>query len=456
MTTANDFPMVVVISKYSIIYEFAKIRCQNKDKHKFLVLYLEYVNIYPPVEQRFSPFEFYSLMRKNNPIAFDERNEQWGLYCYRDIEKILKDPLKFSSKFGPFHVPQEYQENLNRPSLLNTDPPYHRKLRSIVDTLFVPIEISKLEPRIENIANELINNIIEKDNTTMDLITDFAYPLPATVIAELLGVPSEDRDTFHQWADDIVSLEITSDSDIDSIRKADKTVTDMDIYFSKLIEKKKKMPDNDLISHIIKAKVDGHSLSGKEILSFCSLLLNAGHVTTVNLIGNLVFSLLENPQEFKRLQENNNSLIKPAIEETLRYRSPVQFLFRIANADVTLSEESSVQRQKIQKGQGITLFLGSANHDESIFTDPERFDITRKNLRHLGFGNGIHFCLGAPLARLEGQIALKIILERFENLQFNFDNSDREDLYTKVTPLKSSFLLGLSHLPLCFQSKNRC
>ena len=415
------------------------------------------MNIYPPVEQRFSPFEFYSLMRKNNPIAFDERNEQWGLYCYRDIEKILKDPLKFSSKFGPFHVPQEYQENLNRPSLLNTDPPYHRKLRSIVDTLFVPIEISKLGPRIENIANELIDNIIEKDNTTMDLITDFAYPLPATVIAELLGVPSEDQDTFRQWADNIVSLEITSDSDIDSIRKADKTVNDMDIYFSNLIEKKKKMPANDLISHIIRAKVDGQSLSEKEILSFCSLLLNAGHVTTVNLIGNLIFSLLENPQEFKRLQENKNSLIKPAIEETLRYRSPVQLLFRIANADITLSRSGVGDKveQKIQKGQGITLFLGSANHDESIFTDPERFDITRKNLRHLGFGNGIHFCLGAPLARLEGQIALRVILERFENLQFNFDNSDRQNLYTKVSPLKSSFLLGLSHLPLCFQPKNR-
>lgn len=229
----------------------------SKDKDKFPVWYLEYMNIYPPVAQRFSPFEFYSLMRKNNPVAFDEKNEQWGFYCYSDIEKILKDPKKFSSKFEPFQVPQEYQENLNRPSLLNTDPPYHRKLRSIVDTLFVPIEISKLEPRIENIANELIDNIIEKDNTTMDLITDFAYPLPATVIAELLGVPSEDQDTFRQWADNIVSLEITSDSDIDSIRKADKTVNDMDIYFSNLIEKKKKMPATDLISHIIRAKVDG-------------------------------------------------------------------------------------------------------------------------------------------------------------------------------------------------------
>jgi len=453
----NITPSLPTNSIESYLNKVRSTRCQER-KHKFHVLYLEYMNIYPPVEQRFSPFEFYSLMRKNNPIAFDEGNKQWGLYRYSDIEKILRDPIKFSSKFGPFQVPQEYQENLNRPSLLNSDPPYHRKLRSIVDTLFVPIEISKLEPRIENIANTLIDNIIEKgNNNTMDLVTDFAYPLPATVIAELLGVPSEDQDTFRKWADDIVSLEITNESDIDSIRKADKTVVDMDAYFSKLIEKKKKIPTNDLISHIIRAQVDGHSLSEKEILSFCSLLLNAGHVTTVNLIGNLVFSLLENPQEFKRLQENQNSLIKPAIEETLRYRSPVQFLFRIANADVTLSGSGVGDKveQKIQKGQGITLFLGSANHDESVFTDPERFDITRKNLRHLGFGNGIHFCLGAPLARLEAQIALRVILERFENLQFNFDNSDRQNLYTKVSPLKSSFLLGLSHLPLCFQPKNR-
>jgi cytochrome P450 len=401
-------------------------------------------------------------MRKNNPIVFDERHEQWGIYRYSDIEKILRDPIKFSSKSGPFQVPQEYQKNLNRPTLLNSDPPYHRKLRSIVDTLFVPIEISKLETRIENIANELIDNIIEESNATIDLITDFAYPLPATVIAELLGVPSEDQDTFRQWADNIASLELISDSDIDSIRKADKTMADMDNYFSKLIEKKKKISTNDLISHIVRAKVDGHSLSEKEIFSFCSLLLNAGHITTVNLIGNLVFSLLENPQEFKQLQENQNSLIKPAIEETLRYRSPVQFLFRIANADVSLSEvrkdgeERRVQKQeKIKKGQRTILFLGSANHDESVFTDPERFDINRKNLRHLGFGTGIHFCLGAPLARLEAQIALKIILERFESLQFNFDYSDRQDLYTKVSSLKSSFLLGLSHLPLRFQPKNR-
>ncbi|HEY8523125.1 MAG TPA: cytochrome P450 [Nitrososphaeraceae archaeon] len=436
------------------------------------------MEIYPPVEQRFSPFDFYSSMRKNNPIVFDEENERWGVYRYNDIEKILRDHSRFSSKFGPLDlplgIPPEYEENIHRPSLINSDPPYHRKLRSIVDTLFVPIEISKLAPRIENIVNEIIDKIIEKNNkyttSTMDLISDFAYPLPATVIAELLGVPFEDRDTYHQWADVIVGLE--ENSNIDYIKKVSKTFDDMDVYFSKLIEERKKSSsstkdsdDNDtLIGRIIRAKVDGHSLSESEILTFSHLLLNAGHITTVNLIGNSIFSLLENPQELKRLQENKNSLIKPAIEETLRYRSPVQLVIRIANEDVTLSEEKEggvegreIEKQeiKIKKGQKIILFLGSANHDESVFTDPERFDITRKNLRHMAFGTGIHFCLGAPLARLEGQIALKIILERFENLQFNFDNSDREDLYTKVTPLKSSLFLGLSHLPIRFQTKNR-
>ena len=437
------------------------------------------MEIYPPIEQRFSPFDFYSSMRKNNPIVFDEENERWGVYRYNDIEKILRDHSRFSSKFGPLDlplgIPPEYEENIHRPSLINSDPPYHRKLRSIVDTLFVPIEISKLAPRIENIVNELIDKIIEKNNntttSTMDLISDFAYPLPATVIAELLGVPFEDRDTYHQWADVIVGLE--ENSNIDYIKKVSKTFDEMDVYFSKLIEERRKKSssstkdnddDNDtLIGRIIRAKVDGHSLSEREILTFSHLLLNAGHITTVNLIGNSIFSLLENPQELKRLQQNKNSLIKPAIEETLRYRSPVQLVIRIANDDVTLSEEKEggggreIEKQeiKIKKGQKIILFLGSANHDESVFTDPERFDITRKNLRHMAFGTGIHFCLGAPLARLEGQIALRTLLERFDNLQFDFDYSDRQDLYSKVTPLKSSLFLGVSHLPIRFQTKNR-
>ena len=437
------------------------------------------MEIYPPIEQRFSPFDFYSSMRKNNPIVFDEENERWGVYRYNDIEKILRDHSRFSSKFGPLDlplgIPPEYEENIHRPSLINSDPPYHRKLRSIVDTLFVPIEISKLAPRIENIVNELIDTIIEKNNntttSTMDLISDFAYPLPATVIAELLGVPFEDRDNYHQWADVIVGLE--ENSNIDYIKKVSKTFDEMDVYFSKLLEERKKSSsstkdnddDNDtLIDRIIRAKVDGHSLAEREILTFSHLLLNAGHITTVNLIGNSIFSLLENPQELKRLQENKNSLIKPAIEETLRYRSPVQLVIRIANDDVTLSEEKEeggggreIEKQeiKIKKGQKIILFLGSANHDESVFTDPERFDITRKNLRHMAFGTGIHFCLGAPLARLEGQIALRTLLERFDNIQFDFDYSDRQDLYTKVTPLKSSLFLGLSHLPIRFQTKNR-
>ena len=414
------------------------------------------MNIYPTTEQRFSPFEFYSFMRKNNSITFDEKSQQWGVYCYNDIEKILMNHKTFSSNFPTSQIPQEYQENLTRPNLLNSDPPYHRKLRNVVDTLFVPIEISQLEKHIKNIANTLIDKTIEKDDSTMDLITDFAYPLPATVIAELLGIPSDDQGLFQQWADVIVSLEGDHSTNINSLARFNKTINEMDIYFDKLIEKKKKIPQDDLISHIIKAEVEGHSLSKKEILSFCELLLNAGHITTVNLIGNLIFSLLENPLEFTLLQQNP-SLIKSAIEETLRYRSPVQVVTRMVKTDISLHEENKQgqkNKHEIKKGSEIMLFLGSANRDESIFSNPEQFNINRKNLRHLGFGSGIHFCLGAPLARLEGQIALRTILERLDNIQFNFDYNSKQDLYSKINTLDSYFFLGLSKLPLKFKIKN--
>ena len=416
------------------------------------------MNIYPPAEQRFSPFEFYSFMRKNNSIAFDERSNQCGVYRYNDIKKILLDHKKFSSHIRTFQIPQEYQENLNRPSLLNSDPPYHRKLRNVVDTLFVPVEISKLEKRVENIANTLVDKIIEKNSNTMDLIRDFAYPLPATVIAELLGIPTDDQDLFRQWADAIVSIEVDINSNRDSLGRLNQTINEMDVYFGKLIEKKKKMSQDDLISHIIKAEVEGHSLSEKEILSFCALLLNAGHITTVNLIGNLIFSLLQYPQQFKLLQQNPK-LNKYAIEETLRYRSPVQIVARIAKNDLTISNEDRQGKEykhEIKKGNEIILFLGSANHDESIFINPELFDINRKNIRHLGFGTGIHFCLGAPLARLEGQVALRTLLERFENIEFNFEYNDNnsQDLYAKISPLNSYLFLGLSNLPIHFKSKN--
>jgi cytochrome P450 len=415
------------------------------------------MNIFPPHEQSLSPFRFYADMRHNNPIAYDDRNNIWGVFRYYDVQFILGDHMHFSSAVPPTKVndlskevneEEDQKMPFSRPSLLKSDPPYHRTLRAVVASAFTPMTISKLEPRIESITHDLLNQVIEKGN--MDLINDLAYPLPVTVIAELLGVPLQDRDTFRTWADKLVSSagsqlnaeEHGSAKNLISIQR------EMDDYFNAIIDKRRITPQTDLISNLIKAEADGHHLSREEILAFCTLLLLAGHVTTVNLIGNTILSLLQNPQEFKKLKEDRtslSSLIPSTIEETLRYRSPVQAVFRMTTQEITIGGA-----QKIPSGQGIVVWLGSANHDESVFPDPEKFDISRipHAHSHVGFGHGIHFCQGAPLARLEARVALKIILERLQNLELDDSNIEA------IKPLHSLFFHGVSQLPLRFTHGN--
>jgi cytochrome P450 len=399
------------------------------------------MNIFPTPEQRLSPFEFYSTMRRLNPVVYDEANSVWGVFRYGDVQSILGDYVTFSSANNTF-------SRSLRPGLLQSDPPYHRILRGVIASAFTPMIVAKLEPHIDKIANETLDGIIEKGR--MDLIDDFAYPLPVTIIAELLGVPIKDRELFHNWADMFhyaLNSEIlrssTESTGISNERDPTKNVAriqeEMDAYFNAIIEKRTQTPREDLISNLIRAQADGRHLSREEILTFCRVLLVAGHVTTFNLIGNTILSLLQNPQEFKLLQENH-SLIGSAIEETLRYRSPVQAVNRIVTKNVKLGG------QQIQSGQRIIAWIGSANHDESIFPDPERFDISRSSRQpNLGFGHGIHFCLGAPLARLEGQVVLRIILQRLQDLTLDGDGD-------KLQPIPSVFFHGVTHLPLRFQA----
>ncbi len=416
------------------------------------------MNIFPPHEQSLSPFQFYADMRHNNPVAYDDRNNIWGVFRYYDVQFILGDYMHFSSAVPPTklndlskEVNEEDEDQkmpFSRPSLLKSDPPYHRTLRAVVASAFTPMTISKLEPRIESITHDLLNQVIEKGN--MDLINDLAYPLPVTVIAELLGVPLQDRDTFRTWADKLIS---SAGSQLNaehhgSAKNLTSIQSEMDDYFNAIIDKRTITPQTDLISNLIKAEADGHHLSREEILAFCTLLLLAGHVTTVNLIGNTILSLLQNPQEFKKLKEDRtslSSLIPSTIEETLRYRSPVQAVFRMTTQEITIGGA-----QKIPSGQGIVVWLGSANHDESVFPDPEKFDISRipHAHSHVGFGHGIHFCLGAPLARLEARVALKIILERLQNLELDDSNIEA------IKPLHSLFFHGVSQLPLRFTHGN--
>ena len=402
------------------------------------------MNIFPSPHQILNPFPFYAEMRKFHPIEYDEKNEIWGIFRYNDIQSILTDYRNFSSDIQKLvniqqeqemqkaREPQDQDRRPLRSSLLTSDPPRHSQLRRVISSAFSPNTIYKLKPRIEQICHDMIDNVIEQGR--MDLINDLAYPLPITVIAELLGIPAQDQDTFKRWADELLGSTRGSSNNLPTDKDSQKIFarvqSEMDLYFNNIIEKrriqKQSSPSNDLIDNLLRAEIDGNKLSGDDILAFCSLLLLAGHVTTVNLIGNAVRSLLEYPQQLKQLlllQNNGNlhkdydTLISSAIEETLRYRSPVQGVFRFATHDITLGEQG--KEQAIHRGQRMIMWIGSANRDESIFTNAEVFDINRNTTdTHLAFGHGIHFCLGSILATLEAQVVLKIILERLHNLRF--------------------------------------
>ena len=427
------------------------------------------MNVFPPPEQHLKPFPFYAQMRKLYPIVYDEKNEIWGIFRYNDIQTILSDYKHFSSDVQKLaNIRQEHQHQHQqqharlRTSLLTSDPPRHSQLRSVISSAFTPNTVFKLRPRIEEICHNMVDKVIELGQ--IDLIDDLAYPLPVTVIAELLGIPIQDHDTFKRWADELLGSTRGSTNNLPTDKASEqifkKVQNEMDSYFTNIIEKRRKtreeMSGSDLISNLMRAEIEGNKLSDEDILSFCSLLLLAGHVTTVNLIGNAVRSLLEHPQQLEQLlfslQNNNNtsskdnSLISSAIEETLRYRSPVQAVFRFAVQDATVGEGE--KRRIIRRGQGIIMWIGSANHDESIFPDAEQFNVNRtfNNNTHLAFGHGIHFCLGSILAGLETQVVLKIILNRLHNLRFA-DEYKEESL----KPLHGIFFHGVSHLPLRFE-----
>lgn len=421
------------------------------------------MEIFPSKNERLNPFPFYSTMRRLNPIAFDDKNQIWGIFNYSYSKEILSNHKIFSSDIQKLVVLQnQFKENkheqidLNikknvaidtkniRSSILTLDPPRHRKLRNVILSAFTPNRIYNLNPRIEEVSKKLLNKAIKKGE--IDIIGDLAYPLPVTIIAELLGVPYRDHDLFKEWADRLLGANANTTNFLDRKLEPDfkKIQEEMDVYFNEIIQIRKKEPKNDLISNLIGARIDNNRLTSEEILSFCSLLLLAGHVTTVNLIGNTIRSLLENPLQLRKLKKNPNALIPSTIEESLRYRSPVQALFRF------LLEDWELNNYKMSRGQRIVIWLGSANHDEVIFKNPEEFDILRQPNEHIAFGYGIHFCLGSTLARLEGQAVLKQILEQLEDISF-MDNYTEESL----KPMHDVFLMGVSNLPIKFKERKK-
>jgi cytochrome P450 len=304
-------------------------------------------------------------------------------------------------------------------------------LRSLVTQAFTPKAVDALAPRISALTDELLDGIAPAG--TADLIAGLAYPLPVIVIAELMGIPPGDRDRFKQWSDVIVSQTRSGAEDADHHA----TNVEMTGYFLDLIEQRRRQPGNDLISNLLSAEIDGQKLSVPELLGFCSLLLVAGNETTTNLIGNAVLSFTEVPGTFERLLAEPQ-LLPQAIEEVLRYRSPVQSMYRVAAADTALGDV------QIPAGAPLVAWIGSANRDERHFTEPDEFDIDRGPSRHLAFGQGIHFCLGAPLARLEARIALEATLSRLPGLTVAAGS--------RLERMDSTIVYGLKELPVTWEA----
>jgi len=341
----------------------------------------------------------------NAPVQWNDTLEAWLLARYADVVASLTD-ARFSADRTKQGLPDAPENQLAR-SMLLSDPPDHTRLRALVSKAFTPRMVEQLRPRIVAIVGELLDRMAEK-TATPDLISDFAYPLPVVVIAELLGVPAEDRVKFHQWSgvlaaslDPLVSMELANQVPV--AREG------LHEYLRGIIAERRSQPRADLISELVAVEERGDALSEPELVVMCTLLLIAGHETTVNLIGNGMYALLRHPDQLAQLR-SDPSLVGSAVEELLRYDSPVQMTGRIA------LEPVEIGGHEIKTGQWILPLLGAANHDPAQFDDPESLNLKRTPNPHVAFGRGIHFCLGSPLARLEGQIAIGMLVRRFPNL----------------------------------------
>ncbi len=365
----------------------------------------------------------------------------WILTLYSDVLEVLRDRRFSSDRTSPdaaSPIPEPMRESLApiirilSNMMLMSDPPRHTRLRSLANKAFTPRVVENMRSHIQAVVEQLLDDVEQAGR--MDVISDLAYPLPATVICEMLGVAPEDGDQFKRWSGDLAALLGDISRTAEHVEVAQRSALEMIDYLQGLIRECRQNPRDDLISALVTAEEQGGVFSEEELFSMFVLLQVAGHETTTNLIGNGLLALLQNPEQLQKLRENP-SLTETAVEELLRYDSPVQITSRIAMEDLEIGGE------KISKGQMISLFIGAANRDPAQFSEPDRLDITRQENRHLAFGFGLHFCLGAALARLAGQIAIGTVLSRMPHLRLATADLEWHDNPT---------FRGLKSLPVTF------
>ena len=383
-----------------------------------------------------NPFPIYNEIRKKDPVfRFLMPNGQyaWIITRYRDANEILSDP-RFITNFEQPQTDelstQSHKEILSR-NLLNVNPSDHRRLRRLVQKAFTPRMVENLRSRVEEISNELLDKVQNKGN--MRLIEDFAFPLPIIVICEMLGVPIEDQDKFREWSN--ILMEGVNNPKF--TQQSEEVIIAFVNYLHDLIALKRSDLQEDLISYLISVEDEGDVLTQHELYALVFVLIIAGHETTVNLIGNGVLALLEHPEQKGKLKKQPG-LIHSAIEEILRYDGPVE----VSNIRWA-TENVEFKGKHIQKGEMVFISFSSANRDPQQFTNPDKFDITREANNHIAFGKGVHYCVGAPLARLEGEIAIGTLMRRMPNLRLNTDLNSLE--------WRSGMIIrGIKEIPLLF------
>ncbi|MGW2492414.1 cytochrome P450 [Streptomyces sp. NPDC001606] len=375
-------------------------------------------------------------LRESGPVRFDDTQKVWQVFDHDTVGAVLADPATYSSDLSTLAPTQSDFETFTRGNFVAMDPPEHRKLRTLVSQAFTPRVVRGLEPRIEAVCARLLDEVADRDR--FDLVDALAYPLPIIVIAELLGIPAEEHRLFQEWASVLFSGDQLGDApDMADLERALEaiapTVREMNGYMLEHIRTRRSRPGDDLTSRLIAAEVDGVRLADQEMVGFVALLLVAGHITTTALLGNAVVTFDRRPGTDAALRADPDG-IPAAVEEVLRWLPPFPELGRRVTRPVVLGGHELPQDALLMA------HLGTANRDPARFPAPDLFDVTRSPNPHLTFGHGIHFCIGAPLARLEARIALRMLHERFRSLAV--------PSYDDVVFQNPAVIIGVRHLPV--------